>query len=321
MVRFRRWLARGWPRGGSALPETTFEVAYDGPALEGHVIPVRDLAPSLLALGDLFTEASAAVFPGHPPAALKIRATKDGSFAVDLILEAPKVWDQFVNLFSSREVTALVNLRDVIISVGGLLWIIKLVGGLPILKREDATEPGYVKLTLPDGTTLEALGAAVDLFDNLAARESARRVVEPLARKDIETVQFSSDAEESVSIHESDLPAYTVPEIEEIPLLEHEREMVVSIASAVFTQGNKWRFSDGDRLFYAAIEDEAFLEGVDRGIESFRKGDMLKCLMRIVQTRRADVLQTDHTVLEVQEHIPRQAQLRLDHGEATPDAA
>ena len=41
-----------------ALAETAFQIAYEGPALETGRMPVRDLAPALLALGDLFTEAS-----------------------------------------------------------------------------------------------------------------------------------------------------------------------------------------------------------------------------------------------------------------------
>src|ERR1700709_2211063 len=101
------------------MPETGFQVIFDGPEVEGGRMPVRDFAPALLALGDLFVEASAVVHPKQPPAALKIKATERGSFAIDLILEAPKVWDEFVSLLNSGPANAVINFRELIIGSAG----------------------------------------------------------------------------------------------------------------------------------------------------------------------------------------------------------
>lgn len=57
-------------------------------------MPVRDLAPALLALGNLFTEASDALYPEREPVALGLVATDIGSFEAHLILEAKNAWDQ-----------------------------------------------------------------------------------------------------------------------------------------------------------------------------------------------------------------------------------
>jgi hypothetical protein len=70
------------------MAETAFRVAYDGPALATGRMPVRDLAPALLALGDLFAEASQVIYPEGKPVALSIKATEEGSFDVHLILES-----------------------------------------------------------------------------------------------------------------------------------------------------------------------------------------------------------------------------------------
>jgi hypothetical protein len=99
------------------VAQTAFEVTYDGPALADGRMPVRDLAPALLALGDLFAEASALVYPEREPVALNIKATQEGSFVVQLILES--AWDDVLDIFNSDAATALVNLKEIILLGGG----------------------------------------------------------------------------------------------------------------------------------------------------------------------------------------------------------
>jgi hypothetical protein len=85
--------------------------------------------------------------------------------------------------------------------------------------------------------------------------------------------------------------------------------MVLSIASVVFTEGNKWRFSGGQHTFSAAIEDRGFTERLNSGAESFRSSDMLRCKVHVNQTLRGDLLHTEYTVTEVEQRIPRVEQL------------
>ncbi len=109
----------------AVVAETRFAVLYEGPALENGRMEVRDLAPALLALGDLFREANTVVNPGLPPISLQIRATAEGSFVVELILAQPDLLQQLVDFFTSDQVTALINLREMIIGSGaggGLIW-------------------------------------------------------------------------------------------------------------------------------------------------------------------------------------------------------
>ncbi len=77
-------------------------------------------------------------------------------------------------------------------------------------------------------------------------------------------------------------------------------------------QEDSEHFTDGQQTFYAAIEDVDFLHRVDSGLEAFRKGDMLRCRMRVVQSHRANGLHTEYTVVEVIDHIPRHTQLALE---------
>jgi hypothetical protein len=290
------------------VAETAFDLKYDGPALESGRMPVRDLAPALLALGELFTEASAVVYPDRDPVALDIKATAEGSFIIDLILQAPGAWESVRDFFSSDDVTALVNLQNLVLGSGGLFALTVFLRGRVLGKNANAgVQPGHIHITLPNGSEIDVPAEVLELYDSIRIRRAAREVVAPLARKGVDRLVIRPENSPPVTIEAEDLDAFDPPSADaETPLLERETELVVSIASVAFIEGNKWRLSDGDRIFYATVEDEAFLARIERGVESFRKGDMLRCRVLITQTSSdLEGLKTDYRVLEVLEHIPR----------------
>lgn len=300
------------------MAEAAFGTTYNGPALADGRMPVRDLAPALLALGDVFAEASVAMYPDREPVALKIKATAEGSFELQLVLEVSGVWDQVVDLLSSDAASALANLIEIVAGGAGLFAVIRAIRRRAI-RRRDEIEPGRLRLTLEDGDTIEVSTEVFDLFTNAQARKQTRQVVEPLGRPGVERLDFTREDETTVSIEAADVPAYDLPEEMDVPLLERESEMVLAIASVAFIQDNKWRLSDGERTFYAMIEDQAFLDRVEKGLESFRKGDFLRCRIRVVQSQRRDALHTDYYVTEVIQHIPRAIQILFpDAGDGEP---
>jgi hypothetical protein len=296
------------------MAETAFRIAYDGPALEFGRMPVRDLAPALLALGDLFAEAGRVVYPDSAPVALNIKATEQGSFDVHLILEAEDLWDQFVDLFGSDPVTALVNLKTLIVGGGGfsLFGLIRLLRGRQIEREEASSTPGYVRITVED-TSIEIPAEVATMYRRISIRRKARDVVAPLNREGVEEVQFaeSPDAPPELIIGRTDVPSYEAAAAEEGDvLLDEEREMVLQIAGVSF-EGRKWRLSDGTVTFWASIEDEVFLADVEGNKERFGNGDLLRCRTRVVQTRRASKLHTDYRVIQVIQHIPGHTQPEL----------
>src|SRR3954469_17506894 len=105
------------------VAESTFGIAYDGPALATGRMPVRDLAPALLALGDLFSLSSGLLYPQLSPVAVQVEATEQGSFFVHLLLEAEAAWDQLIDIFGSKDASALTNLRDAVLGGAGLFWV------------------------------------------------------------------------------------------------------------------------------------------------------------------------------------------------------
>lgn len=298
------------------MPEAAFGVTYDGPALTDGRMAVRDLAPALLALGDLFADASTLLYPDQEPISLNIEATQEGSFVVDLVLHAAgDGWKQVIHLFGSDEAQALANVKELVIGGGvGLFAFIKWVGKRRIKKREKALKPGYIKLTLEDGASMEIPGGVYSLYERLTVRRKIKEVVAPLSKEGIERITFSEESRtELLTISKAELPIYDdLPEVKESPLLERETEMVLSIASVAFVEGNKWKLSDGEHTFFAALEDEDFIRRVENGLEAFRKGDMLQCKIRITQSQKDGKLNSEYVVLEVVKHIRRDIQLTLE---------
>jgi hypothetical protein len=304
------------------MAETTFGVNYDGPALEDGRMPVRELAPALLALGDLFKEAGGELYPDLPPPTLDVKATQRGSFDVHLVLTADGVWDQVVNMLTAKGSTALTNLEGLVIgggSVGmGLFKFIKFLQKRKVKTAEAADDHDTMRIVLDDETTLEVPVGTLKLYRNKRVREAARDSVAPLRRSGIERVEFQpavldTEGGEAVTVERGDLDAFDSPEEAEDELLDEERKMVVTLVSVSFSEGNKWRVSDGQLTFGVTIDDEGFVDRVNRG-EAFRKGDMLRCRMRIVQSTKDGKLHTEYRLTEVIEHIKSGEQLNLEDG-------
>jgi hypothetical protein len=315
------------------MAETTFGVKYDGPALADGRMPVRDLAPALLALGELFTEASTAIYPDRPPVALDIHATNEGSFSVDLILSGiDGAWEATEQLFGGDGVSALVNLKEIIIGgVGGssygLLEFIKWLRGRSTESDQvevvPAIEPGVVRVTMGD-SSVEVPEQVLALQKRVTVRRSVKEIVRPLERPDVDCFEAISEEEVTLSVSKPDLSAFDAIEApeEEEELPETERDAIVQIAGIFW--GAKWMFSEGGGSpFYATIEDPEFLEAIAKGIEAFRQGDLLECTLRMQQRRVGAQLKAEYQIVKVTKHIAAAEQLTTDglEAESEPDAA
>lgn len=300
----------------TAMPETTFSVKYEGPALREGRMPVRDLAPALLSLGELFTEASLTLYPTYEPVGLDIEATAAGSFNVELVLQtADDVWEQISGLSEAGAVTSLILLKDLV--VGGsvdssLFGLIKWLRGRPATE-EPSPEPGRVRITVDDRTSVDVPTEVATLHRNVRVRKKAREVVQPLHRRGVDSVEFRTDADVSLSINDDELPAFEPIDPDADQLTEQEFDQVLEIITPQFKENNMWRFSDGERQFHAPILDAEFLERVDAG-EPFRKGDRLRARVQLIQFDEGGKLRTERRVVEVFEHRQAGQQLALGEG-------
>ena len=302
---------------------STFKIGFDGPSVENGEIDVADLAPALLALGELFSAVNQALNKDRAEAKLRIRASEKGSFVALLSLDVSFVTDLLDMVAANPDrVTAADQLLDLLIKSGGALatGTVGLFGALRFLKgkRPDKTEKnenGTTSITVGP-TTIVVDQRTVVLLEDYRTREATEKFVETaLSAKGISKVSFDQapDGRPNLILTKDDITAVQVPEPEEDEKTETttSREALLKIVSAQFAEGYLWRFTDGTNTFTASMEDEDFLSRLDHSEIVLSKNDTLRCKIEETQTLAGSKLKTDAKILEVKEHISGARQLKL----------
>jgi hypothetical protein len=291
------------------MSRSSFTISYDGPALRDGAMDVRDLAPALLAVGQLFDAANTVLNQNEARVNVNVTATGDGSFEI-LFEVAQTISSQLTSLFSSETVVAAVNLKELIIGGGipGLFWLIKKLRGRKPDKMERLSE-SHIRLTI-DGDSFDVPIALMRLYQDLAVRVAAQKVVaDPLKKEGIDTFEVRQDRQPLITVRKADIDYFAKPDLPEETLVEETRRAAFSIISLSFKEDNKWRLYDGNTQISARVEDQSFQQRVDSNQVAFAKGDILICDVRVTQKRTSEGLSTEYVVEKVVEHRPAMRQL------------
>lgn len=296
------------------MSRETFTIAYDGPALRDGAMDVRDLAPALLAVGQLLDAANSALRDDGSQIRVQVRATEIGSFRIDL--ELIQSWaTSMLQIFSGPSPTGAANLLQIVLGTsaiggGSLIWLVKRLRGR---SPDSVAKAGQDAITITiDGESFTVQLELLRLYQSVAVREALQKMVEePLKRDGIETFEvLDSDRRVAQRVDRSESVYFARPSLPDETILEDRRRAAFSIISLAFKEDNKWRLHDGNTNISATIEDEEFLRQIDQNA-SFSKGDILICEVRIIQKRTRDGLKTDYVVEKVIKHIPAARQLPL----------
>ncbi len=303
------------------MSHTSFSIAYDGPAVESGSMDVRDLAPALLALGQLFDAANSILNDEKTTISVNVQATSQGSFEVALDV-VQGMGSQLVSIFSGETVTAALQLKELVLvgggaGVGGLIWLVKTLRGTSP-KELVKTDEEVVRVTHESGT-IEVPVDLLRLYGDLAVRHALERLVkEPLSKEGIDAFEVREEgvSVESVSVQESDY--FSKPDTPDEIVLKNKHTAAYSIVSLAFKEDNKWRLHDGSAAISALMADAGFLRRVGSNQVAFAKGDILICEVETIQRRDGEFLKAEHTVAKVIEHRAalRQLDLPVESGRA-----
>lgn len=278
----------------------SFTVSYDGKALQNHAMDVRDLAPALLSIGQLFDEANRVLNGDKVSIKLQVKAQREGSF--EIWFEAVQtICSQISGFLTGDFVTSALNLKELVLCGGiGLFTFIKKLRGRNPTKIINLKN-NFVRIEFGE----ESFDIPLDLlrlYQDVAVRTVVEKVLKPLEEEGIDTFSIKEDKKEIEKIDKSEVPYFKLPYLEEEKILEIEHEAAYSIVSLAFKEDNKWRLHDGNSTIAVSIKDEDFLKKVNDNLISFAKGDILLCHVKTCQFRIKGELKTDYEVLKVKEH-------------------
>lgn len=296
------------------MSTASLQIVYDGPALASHEMEVRDLAPALLALGDLLEETNATLNHGKSKIAVSVKGSfKTGCFAIDIAV-TQSLMQQAQDLFAGAPVVAALNLVG-LLGLGyngtkGVFQLIRWVRNRRITNVEILAE-GVVRVYC-DNEHFETEQRVLELFRNWRLRKAFQDVVfTPLQRPGIDYFAVRRGETDFSVATKEDAASFVAPEQEEETLEESERIASLQLVNIAFRDENKWRFYDGAATFYASITDPVFLNRIDINEERFAKGDILRVRLLERKTLTGDQLKAEYQVLEVIEHRRSGSQLKL----------
>lgn len=287
-------------------------IAYDGPALRGGTMDVRDLAPALLAVGQLFDAANSALNGESARINVQVTATESGSFQIGLEV-AQSIGEHLVALLTSAPVVGAGTLVTLVFGTPasrGLIAVINALKGKKPSKIEKFSD-STIKITF-DGDSFEVPIELLKLYQDMAVRVAMQKLIqEPLLKDGIELFEAREKKKGIVSINKSEASNFERPHVPDEMLVDHEITSAYSIISLAFKEENKWRLNDGSNPISATIADEDFLRRVDNNQISFSKGDILICDVRVTQKQTDQGLKTEYFVLKVKDHRTGARQLPL----------
>ncbi len=296
-----------------ALDESQFKISYDGPALANHEMEVRDLAPALLAIGELLEEANRALNGDQVKIRVNIKAPSEGS--VQVVFSIFQDWlNQTKSLLNGDGVNAFINATEILtllgVSGGGVINILKWLKNRPV-KSVTKVEVDNFKIETEDGDIKIVNEQELKLFSILSIRKKFEAIIQkPLEREGVDKVIFRY-GEEMQEVSKDEIVYFSAPALGEEIIDEKEYSENLQIVTVSFAEDAKWKFFDGSTAFFAEILDKDFLEKIQKNEKFFAKDDILNVQLKRIQSISNGVIKNSYTIIKVLNHRSAAIQIKL----------
>jgi len=265
---------------------------YSGPAADAGQLDAYEAAGNIIAFSDFLSVLAKTAYGQNVKLKTEVRAFEKGSFAVSFALDLGGIMATILSgMGSPKDLYELAKHSF-------QAWK-HLQGEDP--KSVTRIDDQHVEVVNNSGVAATFRADTINIVMSQDAVASTTRFVKKALESNLDRVSIEHDGELIADASSSEAGFFSHLVSGEV-LTENTIKSFLSLESAVFKDGNKWKFWDGQSAFHAAIEDKAFLARVETGEERFGKGDVLVVEMRIVQSRSAGSFKTERSVLKVLEH-------------------
>lgn len=280
--------------------QTNVTIRYIGPALDDGRMDVYKASTNMIAFSEFMVAAVKTTYGENAEAKAEVAGFEHGSFVTSLIFS---VGGQAATVFTA-------------LSADELWSVVK--GAFSLWKHLKGQAPAAVQnngntctVTNNSGQIIQIRTDSVNLvFNDKAAEPVSRFVKLALEENGYEKLEISTETGVVIADVDKQEAIGFESVSRQIVLSDNTARMIVHIVAPVFQDGNKWRFSDGERTFNASLLDGDFLILVNKG-ERFGKGDILDVDMRSIQTGAGMKTGIERSILKVHRHLSPQEQSNL----------
>ena len=317
------------------MSKAEFRVAYDGTALAGHTMDVRDLAPALLALSELLVETNK-VLNGQR-AALEVHVTpKVDENCFDIGLEVLQTWGKVKEFLGLSDVVSAKELIDwLIYGYAGRWGILKTyhwMRGQPpmnVIHFQDENGNPLVRMQFADREDEICDLSTYELIKNDKIRLNVGRILKPLlVRKGISKfIAYQNERkDDGVTISkeeagEMDFSPVGAEEVDDHPTPGEPFEAMLKVYSPVYdVNAPRWRFWYGKQRFYMDISESNIGEVVLRH-GGVLVDDWFRVMLQVEEGETTDGRTTmAYKVMKVLDFIPAPRQTDMFSNETNNDA-
>ena len=287
-------------------PSVGILLKYKGPAVDDGSMDVYAAAANMVAFSDYVVTATKHLY-GNVEVRAEVKAFQHGSFETDLIFQ--------VIGFGTTLLTTNPDIQGVLTAVKESVDLFKFLKGHPPHKVEHIDQSNNVNVTNVNGDVIVVQTESLNLtMDERAGKAAAQFVMQALSRPGMEKVEVRSEGHQIATAAQEEATFFhAIPN--EIPIVEQIIQIGLTIQEPSFKDGigHKWTMWDGETSLQYAMEDEDFIARIDKG-ESFRKGNVLICDIKVTQTQTGSKLKIQRTIIKVHDHKDGHEQAEFDLG-------
>lgn len=298
-------------------------IKLEGPAIE-EGLNLFDLAPSLIAIGNVITESNKIVNPEGREIAINIKPFEKGSFIIDLYLFAQTNFDQILSFISSdyaEQIKTLLEWIGLTVAIGGggkgLIQLIKFLKSKP--QNVEKLSSGDIRYTNKDGQSFTTNEKVNKLYNNCVIQNNTYQGFgKLLQQKGIDEINtyIKDDIKSLETIKKEDVEA-----LKNFSEISGEENIINESESVIFLKfkrgsfdgdGNNWSFRIGNKnIIVAVVKDDIFLKKVKSGEIRPNHKDTFEVILKTKQKIKNEELITSYEIMKVLKYTEAPKQMNI----------